>query len=140
MAARSRSSRKASRSTNSMFRILLVLALVAAQEDKKAPPDPKPRISMAIRLSVEPGATSKITILGSKLATGTEIKLAERIEGASVVVKSKRKAEMPNESGPALYGDTKADLEVTLPAEPADGKLSLIAVNAAAATAPYEVA
>jgi hypothetical protein len=123
-----------------MFRVLLILALVAAQEDKKAPPDPKPRISMAIPLSAAPGATSKITIRGLNLDQATEIKFAEPIEGASVIVKSKGKAEMPKESDPAVYGDTKVELEVKLPAEMAEGKMSLIAVNAAGATAPHDLA
>jgi hypothetical protein len=122
-----------------MVRFLLVLALVAAQ-DKKAPPDPKPRISMAVPLSVAPGATSKITLRGLNLDQATEVRFSEPIEGASVVVTSKGKAEMPKESDPAAYGDTKVELEVRLPAEPAAGKLSLIAVNAAGATAPHELA
>jgi hypothetical protein len=111
-----------------------------ASQDKKAPPDPKPRISMALPLAIAPGTTSKITLRGLNLDQATEVKFAEPIEGATVVVKSKGKAEIPKESDPAVYGDTKTDLEVKLPAEMAGGKVSLVAVNPAGATAPYELA
>ena len=120
-----------------MVRVALVLALLVAQEDKKAPPDPKPRISMALPLSVAPGATSKITLRGLNLDQATEVRFAEPIEGATVVVKSKGKAEIPKETDPAVYGDTKVDLEIKLPPEIA--KASLIAVNGAGTTTPYEL-
>ena len=122
-----------------MVRVVLVLALLVAQEEKKAPPDPKPRISMSLPLSIAPGATSKIVLRGLNLDQATEVKFAEPIEGATVVVKSKGKAEIPKETDPAIYGDTKVELEVKLPPEPVEGKVSLVVVNAAGATAPYEV-
>ncbi len=123
----------------------LVLLLAAAsttlgtgQEDKKAPPDPKPRISMALPLAVSPCETTKVTLRGLNLDQATEVKFAEPIEGASIAIKSKGKAEIPKETDPALYGDTKVDLEIQLPA--AAEKVSLIAVNAAGQTAPHELA
>ena len=120
-----------------MVRLLLALALVAAQ-DKKAPPDPKPLISMAIPLAVAPGATSKLVLRGLNLDQATEVRFAEPIEGATVVVKSKGKAELPKETDPAVYGDTKVDLEIKLPGEIA--KASLVVVNGAGTTTPYELA
>jgi hypothetical protein len=120
-----------------MFRVVLVLALLAAQEDKKAPPDPKPRISMTVPLAIAPGATSRISLRGLNLDQATEVRFAEPIEGASVVVKSKGKAEIPKETDPAIYGDTKVDLEVKLPA--GVEKAALVAVNGAGTTAPHEL-
>ena len=126
-------------------RALVVLWAVAAgaplgrsQDEKKAPPDPKPRIAMALPLSVTPGATAKVTLRGLNLDQATEVKLAEAVLGATVVVKSKGKAEMPKETDPAVYGDTKVELEIKLP-ELAPEKLLLVAVTAAGQTAPYEL-
>jgi hypothetical protein len=124
-----------------MSRIALgLLLLLAAQEEKKGPVDPKPRISMALPLSITPGAASKITLRGQNLDQATEVKFAEPLEGASIAIKTKGKAEIPKETDPAVYGDTKVDLEIRLPAEFAGEKVSLVGVNAAGQTAPYELA
>ena len=123
-----------------MFRVLLALAVLFAQDDKKGPPpDPKPKISMALPLSITPGSTTRITLRGLNLDQATEVKFSEPIEGGSVSIKGKGKAEMPKETDPAVYGDTKVDLEVKLPAEVTAEKVSLVAVNAAGATTPHEL-
>jgi len=118
--------------------LVLVVLWAAPQDDKKAPPDPKPRIAMALPLSVTPGATSKVTLRGLNLDQATEVKLALPIEGASISIKSKGKAELPKETDPAVYGDTKVDLEIKLPDLPLE-KLLLVAVTAAGQTTPYEL-
>ncbi len=119
--------------------VLAVVVLCGAlQDDKKAPPDPKPRIAMALPLSVTPGATAKVTLRGLNLDQATEVKLAEPVEGATIVIKSKGKAELPKETDPAVYGDTKVDVEITLPERPLE-KLPLVALNAAGQTVPYEL-
>lgn len=118
---------------------LALLFLVVLQEEKKGPVDPKPRISMALPLCIVPGATSKVTLRGLNLDQATEVKLAEPLEGVSIAIKSKGKAEIPKETDPAVYGDTKSELEIKLPSE-IPGKLALIAVNAAGQTTPYELA
>jgi hypothetical protein len=121
-----------------MSKVLVALVLLAAaQEDKKAAPDPKPKISMALPLAVTPGGTTKITLRGLNLDRATEVKFAEPAQGASISITSKGKAEIPKETDPALYGDTKVDLEIRLPE--AVEKASLIAVNAAGQTAPHEL-
>ena len=124
-----------------MFKVALALILLAAvQDDKKGPPpDPKPRISMALPLNVTPGGVTKVTLRGLNLDQATEVKFSEPIEGASVAIKGKGKAEIPKETDPAVYGDTKVDLEVKLPAEVAAEKVSLVAVNAAGETKPHEL-
>jgi hypothetical protein len=124
-----------------MSRLALALVLLAAaQDEKKGPVDPKPRISMSLPLCISPGAPSKITLRGLNLDQATEVKFAEPLEGASIAIKSKGKAEIPKETDPAVYGDTKVELEVKLPAEVAAEKVSLVAVNAAGTTTPYELA
>jgi hypothetical protein len=108
---------------------LALLACLAVQEDKKAPPDPKPRVSMALPLAVSPGAPAKVTLRGLNLDQASEVKLSEPLEGGTVVLKSKGKAEIPKETDPAVYGDTKAEIEITLPADFAADKVGLVAVN-----------
>jgi len=108
---------------------LALLVLLAAQDDKKPPPDPKPRISMALPLAISPGDVAKVTLRGLNLDQASEVKFSEPIEGATIAIKSKGKAEIPKEGDPAVYGDTKAELEIKLPAEFAPDRLGLIAVN-----------
>jgi hypothetical protein len=123
-----------------MSKVALALVLLfALQDDKKAPADPKPRISMALPLAVSPGGTVKVTLRGLNLDQAIEVKLPEPVEGVTVAIKSKGKAEIPKETDPAVYGDTKVDLEIKLPAEFAAEKLALIAVNPKGETAPYEL-
>ena len=103
---------------------LALLVLCVLQDDKKPPPDPKPRISMALPLAISPG-TVKVTLRGLNLDQVTDVKA----EGAAVTVKSKGKAEIPKETDPAVYGDTKAELEIKLPADFGGEMLALVAVN-----------
>lgn len=132
-----------------MFKLALAAVLLAAgstslatgaQDDKKGPPpDPKPKISMALPLNIAPGSTTKVTLRGLNLDQATEVRFSEPIEGGSVSIKGKGKAEIPKETDPAVYGDTKVDLEVKLPAEVPAEKVSLVAVNAAGETKPHEL-
>ncbi len=123
------------------FKLVLAVVLAAApQDEKKAPVDPKPRIAMSLPLAISPGTTSKVTLRGLNLDQASEVKFAEPVEGATIAVKSKGKAELPKETDPALYGDTKVEIEIQLPAEFSAGKIGLVAVNPAGQTAPYEVA
>ena len=121
--------------------VLLALSSVegfAVQDDKKPPPDPKPRISMALPLAISPGAVARITLRGLNLDQASDVIFADPIEGATIAIKSKGKAEIPKETDPAVYGDTKAELEIKLPADFAADKVGLIAVHAKG-EAPYEL-
>jgi len=109
------------------------------QEERKAPADPKPRVAMALPLAIVPGAASKVTLRGLNLDQATEVKFSEPIEGATIAIKSKGKADLPKETDPVQYGDTRVDLELKLPAEFSPDKVGLIAVNAAGQAAPYEL-
>jgi hypothetical protein len=119
--------------------LALVALLLGLQEEKKAPADPKPRVAMALPLAVVPGAPSKVTLRGLNLDQATEVKFAEPIEGATVAIRSKGKADLPKETDPAQYGDTKVELDLKLPAEFSPDQVGLIAVNAAGQAAPYEL-
>src|SRR5882672_1706224 len=118
---------------------LAIVVLFAVQDDKKPPPDPKPRISMALPLAISPGVVATITLRGLHLDQVSEVKLSEPVEGASVVVQSKGKAEIPKETDPAVYGDTKADLVIKLPDAFASDKIGLVAINPKGETIPYNL-
>jgi len=108
---------------------LLLLVAAAPEDDKKAPADPKPRISMALPLAISPGAVARVTLRGLNLDQAGEVKFAEPIEGATLAITSKGKAEIPKDTDPALYGDTRVEIEIRLPeAFPAD-KVGLVAVH-----------
>ncbi|HLY08112.1 MAG TPA: PPC domain-containing protein [Planctomycetota bacterium] len=110
---------------------LLVLVLLAAapQDDKKAPPDPKPRVSMGLPLAISPGEAAKVTLRGQNLDQASEVKFAAPIEGATLTLKSKGKAEIPKETDPAVYGDTKVEIEIQLPPGYAADTVRLVAVH-----------
>ncbi len=109
--------------------VFLVLLAAAPQDDKKAPSDPRPRVAMSLPLAVSPGAPARITLRGQNLDQATEVRFSGPIEGASIALKSKGRAEIPKETDPAVYGDTKADLELTLPAGFAGDQVGLIVVH-----------
>lgn len=120
---------------------ILLLVLPAAAQEKKAPPKPpNPKIAFAVPLGVVPGTTTKLTVRGLNLDQATEVRFAEAVEGAEVRVKSKGKAEVPKDAEAAVYGDTKLDLEVLLPAGAAPARLALVVVNPAGTTEPHELA
>jgi hypothetical protein len=116
-----------------------LLGLLLVPQDKKEPPKPPtPRVAYSVPLAVAPGAAAKLTARGLNLDQATEVRLAEPVEGGSIAIKGKGKAEIPKESDPAVYGDTRLDLELTLPAGAA--KVSFVVVNPAGTSAPYELA
>lgn len=107
----------------------LLLLAAAPPDDKKAPADPKPRISMALPLAISPGGAVKVTLRGQNLDQVGEVKFAPPVEGASISLQSKGKAELPKETDPAVYGDTKVELEIRLPKGYAADTVGLVAVN-----------
>ena len=106
--------------------VFLILLAATPQDDKKAAPDPKPRIAMALPLAVSPGAVAKVTLRGLNLDQASELKFSQAIAGATIAVLSKGKAELPKETDPAVYGDTKVELEIHLPAEYAADTVGLL--------------
>ncbi len=119
----------------SVAAFLLIPGLVLAQE-KKETPKPVPKIILFMPLGVVPGVASTVTARGSVLDQASEFRI-EGVEGATVKIKSKGKAAMPKEAEPAAVGDTQAELEIKLPAEAPEGKVSVIAVTPAGSTEPH---
>jgi len=109
--------------------VFLLLLGATPQEDKKGPPDPKPRVFMALPLAISPGARVQVTLRGLNLDQASEVRFAGPTQGATIALKSKGKAESPKESDPAVCGNTQLDLELTLPESfPAAG-VGLVAVS-----------
>ncbi|HVR87323.1 MAG TPA: PPC domain-containing protein [Planctomycetota bacterium] len=107
----------------------LILLAAAPQEAKKPAPDPKPRVSMALPLAISPGAVAKVTLRGLNLDQASDVRFAAPLPDATIALKSKGKAELPKETDPQVYGDTRAELEIQLPADFAADKVGLVAVN-----------
>lgn len=112
--------------------VLLALALLLGQDKKDPPKSPLPKIAFAQPFLVIPGKPVKLTLRGLNLDQTSEVKVSET---GTVVIKSKGKAEVPKEQDAAVYGDTKVEIELTLPVEAV--KVSLQIVNAAGTTEPY---
>jgi hypothetical protein len=119
----------------SLTALLLVAGLAAAQEKKEAP-KPVPKIILFMPLGVVPGVASTLTARGLVLDQATEFRI-QGLEGATVKIKSKGKAAMPKEAEPAVVGDTQAELEITLPAGAPEGRVNLVAVTPAGTTEPH---
>jgi hypothetical protein len=118
------------------MRSLLALALLSFAQEKKDAPKPIPRIIVFMPLAIVPGATSTVTARGLVLDQASEVKI-EGIEGAAVKIKSKGKAAVPKDTDPTVVGDTQMELEVKLPAEAPEGKVTLAAVTPAGSTEPH---
>lgn len=118
--------------------VFLILLAAAPQDDKKAPPNPAPRITMSLPLAISPGVPAKVTLRGLALDQATDVRFADPLQGATITLTSKGKAEIPKETDPALYGDTKVDLEIALPADFAAEKVGVVAVHPKG-EASYEV-
>jgi len=108
---------------------LLILLAALPQDDKKPPADPRPRIAMALPLAISPGAAAKVTLRGLHLDQAGEVKFAEPLPGAQVAVLSRGKADIPKETDPSVYGDTRVELEIRLPADFAADRVGLVAVH-----------
>lgn len=110
---------------------VLLLGTAAAQEKKEPPKSPLPKIAFAQPFAIVAGKPAKLSLRGLNLDAATEAK----IEGATVAIKGKGKAEVPKEQDPGVYGDTKLDLEVTLPA--GSPSASITVTNPSGVTGPY---
>ena len=96
----------------------LALALLLLAQDKKEEKKPEPRILYFMPAAVKAGTTAKVTARGSALDQATAL------EGG--VLKSKGKAQVPNNMEASVYGDTQVDFEVTVPADATELKLAAL--------------
>lgn len=90
------------------MRSLAVLLLLLAQE-KKEEKKPEPKILCFVPAAVKAGTTAKVTARGLALDQATAV--------AGAALKSKGKAQVPNNMDAAVYGDTQVEFEVKVPAD-----------------------
>lgn len=117
------------------FLALLPLALLA--QPKKPDPKNQPRVVVVMPLGMAPGGTSKLTIRGLKLDTATEVRLPGT--KGTVKVLSKGKAGVPNMQKPEKVGDTEVQVEITLPADVAEGTVPLVVVTPGGTTEAHKL-
>src|SRR5262245_61986513 len=125
-----------------MTRSVLVLSLLtlpapSMAQPKKSPAGAGPGVIVAVPLGVPSGAATKVTLRGLKLDTATEVRFPDSKATAKLLRKGK--AGVPNLQKPEQVGDTEAQLEVTLPAELADGSVPLVVVTPSGASEPHRL-
>jgi pre-peptidase len=118
---------------------LLVAVTVLPAQDRKAPPNNRyaPRVIVALPLGVPAGKTTKMTLRGLNLDTAKEVRCGA--PKAKVKVVSKGKATVPNMQVAKHVGDTRIEVEVTLPADAAEGAVELTVVTPDGESAPHKL-
>jgi hypothetical protein len=115
--------------------LALLPALTPAQ--KKPAPRNVPRIIVASRLGVAPGATVRLDLRGLKLDEVTGVRCAPK--GTAKVLK-KAKVGVPNGQDASRVGDSHAEVELTVPADVAGNTITLVAQSRGGDSAPYTLA
>ncbi len=121
--------------------LLFTLPVVGQDKDKKKEEKKKepPQIAMANPLAVAPGKKTKITLRGLKLDAATAVSLGEGEKKIKAEVKDKGGAKPPDKYDAAKVGDTRVEVEFTLPADAPPGTIKVIATNADGESKPYEL-
>jgi hypothetical protein len=116
--------------------VLLGAAAALSAQDKK-PPEKKdvPQVIVAVPLGVPAGKATKVTLRGLKLDAATEVRIAK----ATAKVISKGKAAVPNMQDAKRVGDTQVEIEVTLPADAAEGTAEVVVVTPGGESAPHKL-
>jgi hypothetical protein len=107
-------------------------------EDKK--PDEKkgpPTIKFAFPLGIARGSATKLTIRGLRLAEATEVRIEGAAESIRAEVKSKGKADVSDMLPAEKVGDTKVEIELTIPAEMTGAEVSLVVVTSEGSSEPH---
>jgi hypothetical protein len=113
--------------------LALVPALTPAQRKKPAAKN-VPRIIVASRLGVAPGATARLDLRGLKLDGITAVRCAPK---GTVKVLRKAKVGLPNGQDAGRVGDSHAEVELSVPADVAGATLTLVAQSKDGDSAPY---
>jgi hypothetical protein len=125
--------------------IVLLASLVAAcvllgsvqSQDKKAAKKDTPRVVVVAPLGVPVGAKTKVTIWGVKLDDATEVRFFEPKVMAKLV--KAEKVPVPNQQDPNRIGDSRLQVELTVPDDIAMSELSFLVVTKAGESAPHKL-
>lgn len=107
----------------------------ALAQEAKDPTKDLPRVALAAPLAVPKGAATKLTLRGWKLDQAVEVRATTAGVAAKLIEKGTSPA--PNGQDAKQIGDSKVDVELTVPAELVDEEVKLVVVNAAGASQPY---
>ncbi len=116
--------------------LLVLLALLPAQEKK--PPDKKdaPKVLYAVPLVARPGEKQKLTLRGRNLDAVKEVTVAGA-DGARAKVLGARKAAVPNNFPAERLGDSEVEVELELPKGAKPGDVTLTAAGPRGESRPY---
>ncbi len=118
------------------FVVLCTLLPGAAQDKKKPPAKPAPRVIFAVPLGASPGKTTKLTLRGINLDDAKEVKV---IGGAGTAkILSKGKAGVPDKN-PEKVGDTQVEIELKLNDKIAGKSVAVVLVTGAGETKPHAI-
>lgn len=122
-----------------MLSAAFLLAGILSVQEKEPPPPPPPRLIVAIPPVVASGGAAKVTIRGLRLDEVTELRLADPVEGAAVVLGPRSKVAVPANQEAAMAGDSQLELELRLPEAGAPETVSLVATGPTGISAPIVV-
>lgn len=132
---------------HSISHLALIIAMlfaslaIADDKDKKKEekkPEP-PVILVSYPLAMTPGQKTHMMLRGLRLNTISNIWLVEGEKRTELKIKLKADSKPPDKYDAKIAGDTKADIDIELPAETAPGSVKLIAVNEGGESQAYEL-
>jgi len=115
----------------------LLVCVFAHGEEKKDDKKKDPLVVVVVPPAIVSGAKKTILIRGLNLSNVTEIKFPDAKAEIKAEIKSKGKVEVPKPLEPPQAGDTKVDVEVTLPADLPPGPLLFTLTAPEGMTKPY---
>jgi hypothetical protein len=108
-----------------LFLLSLVLSPFVLGQPKPPEAKDQPKIVIAVPLAVKPGGTTRLTLRGLRLDAVTEVR-CQHPKGSAKLVGKGEKVAVPNQQEPARVGDTKIDVEVTLPEDATTATLTVL--------------
>ncbi len=115
---------------------LLLLAAFAIAQPKKPAPKDAPRVLMALPFGVVPGKAARVELRGLKLENAREVRLASG-KGTIKLLK-KEKVAVPNMQEASKVGDSRVEVELTIPAD-APGEAAEVVVVTPAGESTHKV-
>lgn len=120
--------------------ILLILALfgtLAHAEEKKPDAKAPPKVVTTVPLAVERGTTTTISIRGVNLAEATEVRAEAHGTALQLKIKSKGKVELPKDTQAEKLGDTRVEIELSVPSDVRGEDLIVTVVSANGSSEPH---
>lgn len=114
--------------------VLLTAALAPAQ--KRPAPKDGVKVLMSLPFGVVPGKAVKLDLRGLKLETAKEVRVSPR---GTAKVLNKGKVAVPNTQDASKVGDSRAEIELTVPADLKDDAVELVVVTATGPSPPHRV-